>query len=165
MRRFAWASTLAVIGIFAGCAAAPRAALEMTENIRPIPLFSGLSEAELDRVAGLCSVRECPAGMMFIRQGSPNDRLYIIHEGKAEVRVNGRTVTTMERDAVAGEMEFVDNRPASADVVMATNGKLIEIKKAELQQLMDSQPRLGLTIMGNIARILSEKLRAMNVPK
>jgi len=48
---------------------------------------------------------------------------------------------------------------------MSTNGKLIEIKKAELQQLMDSQPHLGLTIMGNIARILSEKLRAMNPSK
>jgi len=165
MRRFAWASTLAVLGFFAGCAAAPRAAVDITESIRPIPLFSGLSETELDRVAGICSVRECPAGTPLIRQGSQDDRLYVIHEGKAEVRVNGRAIATLENDAVAGEMSFVDNRPASADVAMSTNGKLIEIKKAELQQLMDSQPHLGLTIMGNIARILSEKLRAMNPSK
>ena len=66
MRRFAWASTLAVLGFFAGCAAAPRASVDMTESIRPIPLFRGLSETELDRVAGICSVRECPAGTPLI---------------------------------------------------------------------------------------------------
>ena len=165
MRRLAWGSSVMVLAFFAGCASAPRASVDMTESLRPIPLFSGLSETELDRVAGICSVRECTAGTPLIRQGSQDDRLYVIHEGKAEVRVNGRAIATLEHDAVAGEMGFVDNRPAAADVVMTTSGKLIEIKRADLQQLMDSQPHLGVTIMGNIARILSEKLRAMNPPK
>jgi CRP-like cAMP-binding protein len=113
----------------------------------------------LSQVAGVCAFKECRSGDYLIHQDGHCEYLYVVREGKVEVRVNGATVATLEKDALLGEMELVDRHPTSADAVMVTDGKLIQVEKAGLTRLMDSNPRLGMTVMRNIAEALSLKLR------
>jgi CRP-like cAMP-binding protein len=137
----------------------------MRKILSQAQLFKGLSDSELDRLVGFCALKECPRGTQLIRAGGQLDYLYVIREGKADVSVNGRTVATLEQNALLGEMSFVDNSPPTADVVMTSDCKLLQIEMAGLNRLMESDPRLGFIVMRNVARILSLKLSAMNEKK
>ena len=157
---------LLAMAVLVGCSAAQREgagpAGKMKEFIAGVQLFEGLSSAEMDQVAALCTQTEYPRGAHVIRTGEPVKHLYVIWDGKADVLVNGRAVATLGPNGLLGEMSFVDGQPPSADVVMVTDGKLILIDRAGLQRVMDEQPRLGLKVMRNMAAILSQKLHQMN---
>jgi signal-transduction protein with cAMP-binding, CBS, and nucleotidyltransferase domain len=160
------ASACLALAVLAGCVCCPLRKTppnrEVLEAVAQVPLFRGLSAKELSQVAGVCAFKECRSGDYLIHQEGQCDYMYVLRDGKADVRVSGATVATLEKDALIGEMSFVDQRPSVADVVMVTDSKLIQIEKAGLTRLMDSKPRLGLTVMRNIAEALSLKLGATN---
>ncbi len=56
----------------------------------------------------------------------------------------------------------LDGLPASADVVVLKETRLIELNNAALIDLMGKQPRLGYVLMREIATIVGQRLRAMN---
>jgi len=89
-------------------------------------------------------------------------RMFIVLEGQAEVRVNGKPVATLPEQSLVGEVEFLDALPASADVVVLKETRLIELNNAALTGLMKKRPRLGYVLMSEIARIEGQRLRAMN---
>ena len=91
------------------------------------------------------------------------DRMFVILEGQAEVRVNGIFVTSFPGQALVGEIEFLDKLPARADVVILKETYLIELNNAALTSLMKKQPRMGYVLMSEIARIEGVRLRAMDV--
>jgi CRP-like cAMP-binding protein len=88
--------------------------------------------------------------------------MYVVLEGQAEVRVNGKLVATLPEGSLVGEIEFLDGLPASADVIVLKETRLIEINNAALTSLMRKQPRLGYVLMSEIARIEGQRLRAMD---
>jgi mannose-6-phosphate isomerase-like protein (cupin superfamily) len=62
------------------------------EALKAIPLFAGLSEAELSRVAPLAEERMAPEGEVL---ANGRDELLLIHEGTAEVWCDERHVADL----------------------------------------------------------------------
>ena len=88
--------------------------------------------------------------------------MFIVLEGQAEVRVNGKLVATLPEQSLVGELEFLDMLPAMADAVILKETDLIELNNAALSGLMKKQPRLGYVVMSEIARMEGRRLRAMD---
>ena len=61
--------------------------------------------------------------------------------------MNGELVATLPAQALVGEKEFLDGRPASADVILMEASYVIELSNAKLERLMDQHPRRGYVLM------------------
>jgi len=135
---------------------------DLTKALAGVKLFAGLSEAERESLKPAATLRQAKAGDVIIRQGKRSDEMIVILEGKAEVRIDGKLVTTLSGQALVGEISFLDNLPPSADVVLLEDADLILLNSAKLGDLMENQPRVGYVIMREIARIEAGRLRRAN---
>jgi CRP/FNR family transcriptional regulator, cyclic AMP receptor protein len=153
-----------VLGNFAGnsFAADKAKALELSKALGQAKLFAGLTDKERASLKSAATLRHCKEGERIIEQGKPSGRMFIVLEGQAEVRVNGKPVAILPEQSLVGEVEFLDALPASADVVVLKETRLIELNNAALTGLMKKRPRLGYVLMSDIARIEGQRLRAMN---
>jgi CRP/FNR family cyclic AMP-dependent transcriptional regulator len=153
------------LGNFAGnsFAADKAKALELSKALGQAKLFAGLTDKERAALKPAATLRHCKESERFIEQGKSSGRMFIVLDGQAEVRVNGKLVATLPEQSLVGEVEFLDMLPASADVVSLKETQLIELNNAALIGLMKKQPRLGYVLMSEIARIEGQRLRAMNL--
>jgi len=154
-----------VFGNFSGnsFAADKAKALELSKALGRVKLFAGLTGKERDVLKSATTLRRCKEGERIIEQGKPLDRMFIVLEGQAEVRVSGKLMATLPEQSLVGEVEFLDMLPASADVIILKETDLIELNNAALTDLMKKHPRLGYVLMSEIARIESQRLRAMDL--
>ncbi|MCX7935737.1 MAG: cyclic nucleotide-binding domain-containing protein, partial [Planctomycetota bacterium] len=134
--------------------------LEIGEAARRAEIFQGLPEGDLYHLARIAAWREYPAGAHLIREGEKPDKLYILVEGRAEARSQGKRLGTISAGSIFGEMGLVENTPRTADVILVADSKVIEIEIPRLERLMERHPRLGYMVQRNIAASLSRKLRA-----
>ena len=154
-----------VLGNFAAnsYAADKAKALELSKALGQAKLFAGLTDKERTALKSAATLRHCKQGERIIEQGKPLDRMFIVLQGQAEVRVSWKLMATLPEQSLVGEVEFLDMLPASADVVIFKDTYLIELNNAALTRLMKKQPRLGYVLMSEIARIEAQRLRAMNM--
>jgi CRP/FNR family cyclic AMP-dependent transcriptional regulator len=138
-------------------------ALELSKALGQVKLFVGLTDKERDAMKAVTTLRRCKEGERIIEQGKLLDRMFVVLEGQAEVRVNGKPMATIPEQSLVGEVEFLDMLPASADVVISKETNLIELNNAALTGLMKKNPHLGYVLMSEVARIEGQRLRAMNL--
>lgn len=159
--RCAWAVVIVMFVYLAGhsIAADDTNALALSRALAQIKLFAGLTDTERDSLKAAATLRRGRTGERIIRQGQTLDRMFVILESDAEVRVNGKHEVTLSGQPLVGEVEFLDNLPAAADVLLLEDTDLIEVNYAALTALMEKQPRLGYVMMSEIARIEARRLR------
>ena len=159
--RFIWAVVVVMFGYLAcnSYAEDEAKALALSKALAQVKLFAGLTDAERDALKDAATLRRGRAGERIIQQGKAMGRMFIIMEGQAEVRVNGKHIVTLSGQTLVGEIEFLDMLPASADVILLKETDLIELNDAALTGLMETQPRLGYVLMREIARIEAQRLR------
>jgi len=162
--RFIGAFLAVMLGVFVSSSFAADEAkvLGLSKALAQVKLFAGLTDAERDALKAAATLRRGKAGERIIQQGKSMDRMFIILEGKAEVRVNGKHIVTLSGQPLVGEIEFLDRLPASADVLLLEKADLIELNYAALTRLMEKQPRLGYVLMREIAGIEARRLRDTN---
>ncbi len=158
-----------VILVMAGNFAAESFAAEKTKTselsraLEQAKLFAGLTDNERAALKAAATLRHAQEGDRIIEQGKASDKMFIILEGQAEVKVSGKLVATLPTQSLVGEVEFLDALPASADVIVLKRSLLIELNNAALTSLMKKRPRLGYMLMSKIAGIEARRLRAMNL--
>ncbi len=137
----------------------------LSNALAKVKLFAGLTDAEKESLKTAAVLRRGKAGERIIEQGKTMDRMFIIVGGQAEVRANNKHIVTLSGQPLVGEIEFLDNLPASADVLLPKETDLIELNYAALTSLMEKQPRLGYVLMREIAKIEAQRLRDTNTKK
>ncbi len=137
----------------------------LSNALGKVKLFAALTNAERESLKTAAMLRRGKAGERIIEQGKTMDRMFIVVDGQAEVRANNRHIVTLSGQPLVGEIEFLDNLPASADVVLPKAADLIELNYTALTRLMEKQPRLGYVLMREIAKIEAQRLRDTNTRK
>ncbi len=125
-------------------------------------MFSALTDGERSMLKSAAALRHCAEGERIIEQGKFTGRMFIILDGRADVLVNGKMVASLPPQSLVGEIEFLDSRPASADVIVRGKSRMVELNNAALSGLLEEQHRLGYLLMREIARIESTRLRSMD---
>ncbi len=139
-----------------------RQALHLSAALSRVKLFRALPDAQRNLLMSAATLRRGDAGEHIVVQGRPLDRMFVLLEGSADVRINGRHVVTLSDQPLIGEIEFLDGRPASAEVILREAADFIELPYAALNDLMEQHPRLGYVLMREIAGIEAARLRNMN---
>jgi len=111
------------------------------------PLFSDLEPAEFKRVFELLRTVTIPAGIAVCREGDKGDSIFIIAEGR--VKITRKDAQGQERQVAAlgpteffGEFGYFANATRQATVKAESKTRLLEISKAQMDQVVKEFPRV-----------------------
>jgi CRP-like cAMP-binding protein len=98
------------------------------------------------------------AGDFLFREGESGDKMYVLLEGSAEIKVGDLTVERAGPGALVGELALIDNSPRAASVVAKTPCRLAQIDQRRFHFLVQQTPHFATHVM----KILADRLRHMN---
>lgn len=104
-------------------------------------------------------LKRMKAGETLFSAGEAGDKMYLVLEGKIDVKIGGKVVTTVGLHGIVGEMALLDLEPRSASAVAAEAGEVAIIDRSTFLDLVREQPSFSLYVM----RVLAQRLRKMNV--
>ena len=133
--------------------------LALSKALSQAKLFAGLTDAEREALKAVSTLRRGNAGERIIRKGETLGSMFIVLGSEVEVRVDGKRIVNLSGQPLVGEIEFLENLPAAADVILLKETDFIALNPAALTSLMERQPRLGYVLMSEIARIEARRLR------
>jgi CRP-like cAMP-binding protein len=126
------------------------------DELREIPLFEGLSDAGLERVAAHAGEIECEPGQILALEGDPGSGMFVILDGTVSVEMRGGFHTELERGNFFGEVALlVPEAKRVARVRAATTARCLTIPRDDFLALVESEPSLALKMLRELARRLS----------
>ncbi len=123
-----------------------------------VSIFHGLEAQEIARLIEMSPIITCAPGDRIINQDSGERSVFVVLEGAVEVVRDGRHVALMTRGEVFGEIAFLLGRDRTADVLAATEAKVIALRERALNELITSESRIAARFLFNLARIACLKL-------
>jgi hypothetical protein len=141
-----------------------RVGIQIDNFTREVSIFAGLNDSQLRTLSGTCLMRPYSAGDVIFRQGEIDRNLYMVLDGSVNIHVGGNDIKVGEvaTGDIVGEIALIDNAPHSATAVAATDVRLIVLPHQDFEILIHRYPRIGMTVMRNIARSLGKKLKTMD---
>jgi len=121
-----------------------------------VPLFEGLSNRHLRRIAKLARIRRFADGSAMVRAGDAGRTFYVLLDGGAKVTRPGRRSVRLGAGAFFGEMALIDDSPRSADVVADGDVLALTIDRPGFTKLLRTEPALSQRLL----RTLAARLRA-----
>jgi CRP/FNR family transcriptional regulator, cyclic AMP receptor protein len=144
-------------------ATAPASGSATAELLRGVPLFSELSEPELQKISRVAVPRTYPAGTVILREGDPGDTCYVLERGEARVtrqHADGRTITltNVGPGEIFGELAMFGGEVRSATVEAVDDVRAVAILAGDLKRLLNDHPEIAVKLLS----ALGEKLREAN---
>lgn len=132
--------------------------------LQNIPMFAGLTEAQLGQIARMAIKRKVARNTTIVHVGDSTDALFVLVEGSAKVLnrdTEGREVilSLLGAGECFGEMGLIDGSPRSADVVANENCELLVIAKTDFKRALAENVDLCLNIMKSLVLRLREANR------
>ena len=125
---------------------------EIVAHLGEVPLFSRCSKKELRTVTQSLDVRDVPDGARLVRQGEAGDSFFVLIEGSAVVRRNGRKLAELGPGDFFGELAVLDPAPRNADVVALGPVTVGALDVHAFRSLLRSLPAMNERLLAGLAR-------------
>lgn len=137
------------------------------EALRRADVFWGLEREDIEILAEVLPQVELSEGEPLFHQGSLGDSLYIVVEGRLQIRVSDErgqatTVGVLGPGESVGEMALIDPSPRSAAVLARQATVVCEVSADTLATLEEVAPSMVATIVGGVMRHVTKRLRQTN---
>jgi CRP/FNR family cyclic AMP-dependent transcriptional regulator len=138
-----------------------------TPSLRGVPYFGHLDAEERAELEELLEPASFEAGEVIFEEGGPEERLYVITSGTAEVYKSvlpGRRehLATIEAPTVVGEMGLLTEPRAAASVEARTPIEAYGIDRDRFLELLDADSPAACKVVYEIGRTLSERMARTN---
>jgi CRP-like cAMP-binding protein len=134
-------------------------AAQLADTLSGISLFADVAAPELASIAHIVEERRFAEGERILRQGISGSAFYLILEGDAKIRVDGKDYGSLERGDFFGEVSILLGEPPVADIIAGRNLRCAVIAGPDLEGFMRTHP----TVMYRMLRAEARKLqRATN---
>ena len=129
---------------------------ETIDLLSKVPIFSGLSKKELQRIAE--SVKEVThrEDSVLAREGESGLGFFLIVDGTARAEVGGRTRTRMGPGDFFGEISLLDGGPRTATVVAETPVITLALTQWVFKSLIEHNP----SIASKMLKVMASRLRS-----
>lgn len=137
------------------------------EFLRSLDIFKDLRDRELGYLVSALHSRTYREGEVIFVEGDIGRALFVLESGEVALTRSapGEKATalyTLRPGDFFGEMALLESLPRTATATAAAKSHLYLLYKSKLDSLLQSEPRIGVTIMRHLARLLSARLRRMN---
>ena len=127
----------------------------VAEDLKRVPLFSGLSQRQLRQLAKDFSERRVPVGTLLAKQGEMGGvAFFVIAEGEAAVIVDGTCVDTIGPGDHFGELAMISQRERMATVKAVTPMRCHTIQFWDFRSFAKSNPDVTWKLLQHVAGIL-----------
>lgn len=132
--------------------------------LRSLEIFAELRDRELGALVHALHARTYRPGEVVFVEGDIGRALFILETGAVELTRRGADgrpvhVYTLKPGEFFGEMALLESMPRSATAVATESTRLHLLYRTKLEALLGAEPRIGVTIMRHLARLLSARLR------
>lgn len=138
-------------------------------GLSEINLFKGLSAEECRLLEGIVQPLVFDKGATIIREGDDANLFFVLARGtvSVEIKVPGqgerkKRVASIGPGLAFGEMALLDGGKRSADIIADERVICYGLRVEQLHELAEEHPRIMITILGNLTREFSERLRHAN---
>jgi signal transduction histidine kinase len=127
----------------------------LLDELRAVPLFDGLSDEELRRVAEEGSEKFVPAGEINGREGEPVEHLYVILEGELRITKEADggdvVINTYTPGAFFAEVPLLAGTPFLATGHALTDCRMFLLPNATFRRMLSEHPSFGDAILQTMA--------------
>ena len=129
--------------------------------LKRVPLFSGLTDSQIERLAAGSVRRSFPKGRTIVAEGEPSQSLYVLLSGRAKVQrsdTEGKEVilAVLGPGECFGEMSLIDDAPRSASVITIESCDFMSINKESFKSMLVSSPEISMRIMKGLVKRLRD---------
>ena len=138
------------------------------EELRRFPIFSGLSDKQLQQLAALSDCFEVAPGKVIVRQGEPCDAIYFVLSGTLRVRLlvgvknQDTTLRRISGGEFFGEVGMFLQSTRMADVITGTKVRLLRLSSNAFQLLIKKAPELAGPLLFSLAVTMAQHLAEEN---
>lgn len=144
--------------------------LRRSDRILPldeIEIFQGLGRADLKQLAATVTTFQFEAGDKIIREGDEAHIFFVVARGSVSISVTldgrrPRRIGSVGQGGPFGEMALLDGGRRSADVIADVSVICYGFSVNRIRELSEQSPAILTTILGNLVRIMSDRLRLAN---
>lgn len=129
---------------------------EKLDQLGRMWLFSACSKRDLSTIGRASDEVDVRAGKTLTEEGRTGHEFFLILDGQASVRRNGRKLATLGAGQYFGELSLLDRGPRSATVVADTDMRLLVLGQREFNGVLDEVPGLAHKLLRTMATRLRE---------
>jgi len=132
-------------------------------------VFAGLDDDQLTRLQALAEPCAFGEGEVIVEEDKQGVDCYFVLGGRVDIIIRSpfgsasQKIATIKRGEMFGELSLVDGFLRSATAKASDPVTALRFSNAKLEELMDDDPRIGFTIMRNLANVLSSRIRNTNM--
>ena len=131
--------------------------------LRNVPVFTGLSDELLDRLAGQVEEVQMGAAEWLMREGEAADSMFIVASGRLDIVHEGPPETlirVLRRGDVVGELALLRAGTRSASVRARRDSELLSLGRDAFEALIQEAPSFAL----GLTRAMGSQLAASRSP-
>lgn len=146
-----------------------------------ISLFSGLAQAEIEKLQRVFSRLQKRVGENLVVEGDSGDEMYILVSGKvrifksmliknmtlplAEMANPRKVLATLDESSYPtfGEMALLDRDTRSATVEAVADSEFLVIDREQFFDFIDKEPEIGCKLLVSLGRRMAAMVRRTNV--
>lgn len=144
--------------------------IEIEQTLAGCELFKGLSQSEIQNIAGICRVATYEKEDLIYEQGDFGDHLYIIARGQVVLersvdmgtRKGQIVIATLGKGRVFGCWSTLLNEPhiMMLRTFCHTPAAILELEGAKLRNLMTRDRRFGFRVLEKLCLLLRERIQS-----
>ena len=123
-----------------------------------IPLFAGIHRSKLKFLVFTSERVKFDTDQEVFHQGDPGDHAYFIIEGDADVVLESaggeKTVATLGRNEVFGEMALLSKMPRSTTIRARTPLTLLKLSREVFMRMVEENSEIAIAML----RVMAERL-------
>ncbi len=143
------------------------AAMDRISSLKGTELFKALETEDLEKLSSKLKERVYPPNTAIVREGASGDAMFIIKNGKVEIRKKEQTlgidltIATLGSGTCFGEMALLTGKPRSATVMAAVPTEVFVLEKKDFDALLMAHPTMSLALN----KIVAERIEEINTQK
>ncbi len=130
------------------------------ELLDQVPIFEGLTRSNLKAIERILHIRTYVAGETIFREGDSGLGMYIVESGEVKIvsETGGSEIARFSRGEFFGEVGLFLEQPRSASAIAVTETVAWGFFLPDLQNLLETHPKLGVSVVLKLTRIVAERL-------
>ena len=136
-----------------------RKARQWAEVLATVPMFHGLSQRHLRKIADQATMKRFAPSAAIVRAGDAGDAFYVILDGSANVRRPGKKTIKLRPGDFFGELALLDPAPRVATVEAETEVLAMRLGRTGFQKVLEKEPKVSIAML----RTLAARMRASEV--
>ncbi len=131
--------------------------IDRLNALKTIPLLAGLPHSDLEQLSKKVNEVRHAQGSEIIKEGTSGSSVFLIIEGRCEVRRGNNLIRELKVGEFFGEISILDPAPRTATVRSVENSVLLVLEGYDFRTALKSSMQMSQRLIA----VLAERLRHM----